>query len=321
MTLASPSHVATLWVCPRCRAPLTRDAQGPRCSAADCMDGQPRRFLEIGGQPVLVDFADSLLDPDALVSRGATSLVERRSQRGRLGAWVRVLTSGNPVSAPFARDLVTRLGTQGSTARVLVVGGGTVGIGSDRLYADPAIEVLAFDLYASPTTHCVADAHRIPLPDGSIDAVWIQSVLEHVLEPDRVVSEIHRVLRPDGLVYSEIPFLQQVHEGPYDFTRFTESGQRWLFRRFERLDSGAVAGPGVTLSWALDHLTRGLTRSRTTGRIIGIATSWLAALDRWIPAPFASDGASCVYFYGRRSERVLSAREMVSAYRGAQRPR
>lgn len=321
MTFASPSQVATLWVCPRCRAPLARDAQGRRCPAADCDNGRPRRFAEIGGQPVLVDFDDSLLDPDTLVSRGAGSLVERRSQRGRLGAWLRAFSSGNPVSAPFARDLVTRLGALGRTARVLVVGGGSVGIGSDQLYTDPTIELVAFDLYASPTTHCVADAHGIPLADGSMDAVWIQAVLEHVLEPARVVAEIHRVLRPDGLVYSEIPFLQQVHEGPYDFTRFTESGQRWLFRHFERIDSGAVAGPGVTLSWALDHLTRGLTRSRTAGRSVGIATSWLAALDRWIPARFASDGASCVYFYGRRSERMLSPREMVSAYRGAQRPR
>ena len=321
MTLASLSQVATLWVCPRCRAPLSRDAQGPRCPAADCDGGQPRRFTEIGGQPVLVDFDDSLLDTEVLVSRGASSLVERRSQRGRLGAWLRSLTSGNPVSAQFARDLVTRLAALGRPAQVLVVGGGSVGIGTERLYADPAIELVGFDLYASPMTQCVADAHRIPLAGASMDAVWSQAVLEHVLEPARVVAEIHRVLRPHGLVYSEIPFLQQVHEGPYDFTRFTESGQRWLFRRFERLDSGAVAGPGVTLSWALDHLTRGLTRSRTAGRSVGIATSWLAALDRWIPARFASDGASCVYFYGRRSERELTPREMVSAYRGAQRPR
>jgi len=56
------------------------------------------------------------------------------------------------------------------------------------------------------------------------DAVWIQAVLEHVLDPVRVVAEIHRVLRPGGLVYSEIPFMQEVHEGAYDFTRFRLSG-------------------------------------------------------------------------------------------------
>ncbi len=54
-----------------------------------------------------------------------------------------------------------------------------------------------------------------------------------MLEPERVVSEIARVLKPAGMVYSEIPFMQQVHEGAYDFTRFTDSGQRWLFRQFK----------------------------------------------------------------------------------------
>jgi len=314
VTLAAHERAEALWVCPRCRAPLARDAAGARCTAAGCDGGRPLRFPEAGGQLVLVDFADSILDP----ARGATSLVERRSQRGRLGEWLRSRTSANHVSARCAGDLVRRLGATGQVGRVLVVGGGTIGIGADRLYADPAVELVAFDLYASPMTHAVADAHRMPLADAVFDAVWIQAVLEHVLDPARVVAEIHRVLRPGGLVYSEIPFMQEVHEGAYDFTRFSESGQRWLFRAFERIDSGAVAGPGTTLSWALDHFVRGLTRSRTAGRVVGMATSWFGAFDRWMPRGFVSDGASCTYFYGRRSDRTLTPREMAAEYRGAQ---
>lgn len=320
MPLATPADVATLWVCPRCRAPLTRDERGARCPAPDCDQGEPRRFPEVGGQLVLVDFEDSVLDRSAVVRGGASTLVERRSSGSRTATWLRKHTSGNPVSARFAADLLGRLAARQPRARVLVIGGGTVGIGSERLYEDPSIELVTFDIYASPATHAVADAHRIPLPDACADAVWIQAVLEHVLDPARVVSEIHRVLRPDGMVYSEIPFMQQVHEGPYDFTRFTETGQRWLFRRFERVDAGVVAGPGVTLSWSLDHLVRGLTRSRMLGRLVGIASSWLGLLDRLIGAPQASDGASCVYFYGRRSDLELTPREVVASYRGAQRP-
>ena len=80
-------------------------------------------------------------------------------------------------------------------------------------------------------------------------------MLEHVLEPELVVAEIHRVLMPDGLVYAGTPFMQQVHEGPYDFMRFTESGHRWLFRRFERLASGATGGPGAAGSGLFDILS------------------------------------------------------------------
>ena len=74
------------------------------------------------------------------------------------------------------------------------------------------------------------------------DAVICQAVLEHVLEPASAVSEIHRVLRRDGLVYAETPFMQQVHERAYDFSRFTQSGHRWLFRRFSEISAGPIGG-------------------------------------------------------------------------------
>ena len=69
----------------------------------------------------------------------------------------------------------------------------------------------------------IADAHYIPFRDGSFQGVLIQAVLEHVIEPEKVVGEIHRVLAKDGVVYSEI-FMQQVHEGAFDITRFSISG-------------------------------------------------------------------------------------------------
>ena len=83
-----------------------------------------------------------------------------------------------------------------------------------------------------------------------------------MLEPGRWCAEIHRVLKPGGLVYAETPFMQQVHEGAYDFTRFTESGHRYLFARFDLIDSGVTAGAGTQLLWSLDYFVRGLFRSR-----------------------------------------------------------
>ena len=44
-------------------------------------------------------------------------------------------------------------------------------------------------------------------------------------------------------------FMQQVHERAYDFTRFTQSGHRWLFRRFSEVSAGPVGGAGVALAW------------------------------------------------------------------------
>jgi SAM-dependent methyltransferase len=77
-------------------------------------------------------------------------------------------------------------------------------------HAGPAIaeaKSLGFDFNISHIT----PENGIPLPDQSIDVVLSSSVLEHLPDLDRSLSEVHRVLRPGGL------FLNRWH--PYR-TRF-----------------------------------------------------------------------------------------------------
>jgi SAM-dependent methyltransferase len=208
----------------------------------------------------------------------------------------------------------------GRPSRILVVGGGTIGNGLDSLYtcADD-VDIIGLDLYGSEVTQLIADAHAIPLATGSIDAVIVQAVLEHVLDPTVVVGEIYRVLADGGLVYAETPFMQQVHAGAYDFTRFTASGHRYLFRWFTEIDSGVTAGPGTQLLWSLDHLVRGLARSRNAGRVVRALLFWLRYLDGCVDPTYAIDGASAAFFLGRRANREMSRGEIVDYYRGAQR--
>jgi SAM-dependent methyltransferase len=44
-------------------------------------------------------------------------------------------------------------------------------------------------------------ATELPFPDDSFDAVWTIDVLEHVPQPEKALSEIRRVLRPDGYLF------------------------------------------------------------------------------------------------------------------------
>src|SRR5947209_6594551 len=82
-------------------------------------------------------------------------------------------------------------------ASVLVVGAGSSG----RLLQD--VDVTTTDIQELPGVDVVCDAHDLPFEDGSFDAVIAIAVLEHVFDPNRVESEIRRVLRMGGLVYSE----------------------------------------------------------------------------------------------------------------------
>jgi ubiquinone/menaquinone biosynthesis C-methylase UbiE len=46
-----------------------------------------------------------------------------------------------------------------------------------------------------------ADGEKLPWDDESVDAVVFNQIYEHVVDPDAVMAEIRRVLRPDGAVY------------------------------------------------------------------------------------------------------------------------
>ncbi len=170
----------------------------------------------------------------------------------------------------------------------------------------------------SENTQFVADAHRIPLPNDYFDCVIIQAVLEHVLSPDQVVKEIYRVLNKEGIVYAETPFLQQVHEGAYDFTRFTESGHRYLFKNFKLIDSGATAGAGTQLLWTIDFFSRSLFRNKNVGKLFKLLFFWLRYADNIIPEKYAIDSASGVFFLGMKTDKILLPSEIVEHYKGFQ---
>lgn len=49
------------------------------------------------------------------------------------------------------------------------------------------------------------ESNNIPLPKDFADIVVCKDVLEHVLHPEVLLGEIHRVLRPDGYVVINVP--------------------------------------------------------------------------------------------------------------------
>ena len=206
---------------------------------------------------------------------------------------------------------------------MLVLGGAAVGKGLADALSDSRIEWVETDVFPSPRTLLLCDAHQIPFEDGSFDAVVAQALLEHTLEPHTVVAEIRRVLSPGGYVYAETPFIQQVHAGAHDFTRYTHLGHRRLFRFFEEIESGPACGPGMALAWSwqafLTAFARGRQSRRTAALAARLTAFWLKYFDyRLVRMPGAYDAASSFYFWGRTAEEPLHDRDLIDSYRGLQ---
>ena len=94
---------------------------------------------------------------------------------------------------------------------------------------------LGFDSPSRPDSAVSADAFgdalALPFRDACADAVLCTEVMEHVADPDAMLAEIHRVLRPGGRLLLTVPFMWHLHDEPHDYWRFTEFGLRLLMER------------------------------------------------------------------------------------------
>lgn len=65
------------------------------------------------------------------------------------------------------------------------------------------------------------DGRVMPFANAIFDTVMATEVLEHCPEPQIVLSEIIRVLKPGGCFFFTVPFLWNLHEVPNDAYRYT----------------------------------------------------------------------------------------------------
>jgi SAM-dependent methyltransferase len=309
-------EVRQLLACPVCHGRLVEVSGGLECANPRCR----RSFPQVDGVPVLIDPERSLFDVESFLHRQPTFFKPISPLRLAVSRCLPQLSNNVTARRNFARLAELAL-AQAARPKVLVLGGSVAGAGMEPLLDSPRIELIETDVALGPRAQMICDAHDLPLADASVDAVVAQAVLEHVVDPARCASEIHRVLKPDGLVYADTPFMQQVHGREYDFTRFTRLGHRRLFRHFQKIDSGITCGPGTALAWsihyfALSFCTHPKLRAAASG-LTRLALFWLKYFDYWLARkPAALDAAAAFYFLGRKSEETLSDRELVASYHG-----
>lgn len=270
------------------------------------------------GRPVLLKPANDVFNLDNY--RNAKGKAAENQAR-RISRFIP--TSSVNLSVDHILTRLNKLLASHKSAIVLVVGGGRQRQWLDKcLGVSDALKIIYTDIDVNADVDIFCDGHDLPFMDNIFDAVVTTAVLEHVLYPERVVAEIHRVLKVGGLLYSEIPFMQQVHEGAYDFTRYTLSGHRRLLNGFAEIESGMVAGPGTVMVWSIENFVLAFF-SRPVLRVgakalVRLLFFWLKYFDYLLKnSPEAMDGASCTFFFGNKSERMVPDAEIIAGYVGA----
>jgi SAM-dependent methyltransferase len=306
--------------CPKCHSKVELLEDRFCCSNINC-SGQ---FPIIGGVPVFIDDQKSVFSINDFVVDYEKMNINNHQNFFKKNILNSITPSigRNIKGKKNYQNFCDELLKQNNYPRVLVIGGKILGQGMEEIINNKQIDFFETDVSFGPRTILICDAHDLPFFDEVFDGVIIQAVLEHVLDPYRCTEEIFRVLNSHGIVYAETPFMQQVHEGRYDFNRFTSLGHRRLFRKFDEIDSGAVCGPGMALAWSYQYFLLSFTKSRKMRsflRIFSRFTSfYLKYFDYYlIDKPGSQDAASGLYFLGQKGENILQDKELITLYKGA----
>lgn len=311
------NQIVNILTCPKCKNKIMRDKSIIKCNNCNIT------YPIVEGIPILINEENSLFSIKDFTNNKRTTRNANEPKKSKLIKKIYqkfIPKIGFNLKAKenylkFSSLLSKRKGK----SKVLIIGGGEIGKGMEFIVNNQDIILIEGDVYFGERTQIIFDAHDLPFASNSFDAVIIQAVLEHVVNPYRCIDEIKRISKKDGIIYAETPFMQQVHENEFDFTRFTLGGHRRLFRYFKEIDSGIVCGPGMALAWSINRFFDSFSKSKLMilfrYGVLPFFIFWLKYFDYYfIKKPWVSDNASGVFFMGTKSDKPISDKEIIKNY-------
>lgn len=97
-----------------------------------------------------------------------------------------------------------------------------------------------------------ADLNKpLPISNCVADTVVSFQVLEHLCEPQVMLGEAHRILKPGGGILITVPFQWWIHEAPYDYYRYTRHGLDYLLTKAGFVNVEIIETTGFWTMWFL----------------------------------------------------------------------
>ena len=158
-----------------------------------------------------------------------------------------------------------------------------------------------FDKQSKRLHDFICSLDNIPKPNNSYDVIINTQVLEHVAEPQKVINEFYRILKPKGKLFLTAPQGWGIHGEPYHFFNFTRFGLQLLFKK---AGFGAVfIKPRGGIFWYLAHRisilpsylsSQYISKTDRTWQNIGVLFLRLACL---LSVPFCRFLVPLTFFY------------------------
>jgi SAM-dependent methyltransferase len=99
----------------------------------------------------------------------------------------------------------------------------------------PGRRFVGCDLRPGPGVDEVQDLHGLAIPDGTVGTALLFDTIEHVRDPWKALSEVHRCLAPGGILVMTSVWYFPIHAYPDDYWRFTSSGFSTLFKGYDEI--------------------------------------------------------------------------------------
>lgn len=110
-----------------------------------------------------------------------------------------------------------------------------------------------------------ADLNKELAIDSEVaDCVVAISVLEHLCEPQTMLNEAYRILRPGGSLVLQVPWQWWIHERPHDYFRYTPYGLEYMLTKAGFVEIESEPQSGFFSMWILkfNYFTGRLIRGR-----------------------------------------------------------
>ena len=156
-------------------------------------------------------------------------------------------------------------------------------------HADKYIGVDWSGSFHEITADIVADLNKVlPIESEVADTIISLSVMEHLSEPQVMLNEAYRILKPEGHIILQVPWQWHIHEAPYDFFRFTPYGLKNLFDKAGFQDIVVKPQSGFFSTWILKanyFSTRFIRGPKFIAWFVKMALLPIWTIGQWL-APF-----------------------------------